>query len=303
MSNRVEEQDRQALDAERLQKRIDRETREAKTGKEGAARFEGMMKGNQTARDQAGRQQKGNQSKAEGEKKGAAAQKSQTEGERKAMLARGGTVQGQKLMEQARSFQGVLGKQQEQTADSNKGLTKARDTGTKDTRVEVEGRTRDIEKKELRTDGERATARVEARDRDRPNAAIEGDASGDSSGQQQQRQDRGGAHIPKPVAGVQATQQASTVREVKQIPPEMLERLASAVRIGINDKGLHELQIDLKEGVLQGASLRVTAEGGKVTLTFSGLSGHTKNLVESSAGELMRRLDAKGFPQVQIHMR
>jgi hypothetical protein len=87
---------------------------------------------------------------------------------------------------------------------------------------------------------------------------------------------------------------------VKQIPPEMLEKLVSTVYLAVTEKGLKEFQIELKDGVLKGAFLKISAENGKVGLSFSGLDAGTKNLVESSKGDLMRRLEKKGLKLARL---
>jgi hypothetical protein len=65
--------------------------------------------------------------------------------------------------------------------------------------------------------------------------------------------------------------------------------------VGVNERGLMEFRVELKEGILQGATLKVDAKDGKIQLRFEGLEGHAKNLVSASEGELARRLEAKGL--------
>lgn len=103
------------------------------------------------------------------------------------------------------------------------------------------------------------------------------------------------------IGGVGETQRNKAAGEVKgarkpqEIPQEILDKLVEEVRVGVNAEGKSEFQIDLKEGVLQGMTLKVTAEGGKVQCNFVGGDNSAKNFIEASQGSLARALEGKGL--------
>jgi len=92
-----------------------------------------------------------------------------------------------------------------------------------------------------------------------------------------------------------AAAEVKRTRKAREIPQELLDKLVQEVRVGVNAAGKTEMQIDLKEGVLQGMQLKVTSENGKVSCTFVGGDAHAKNLVESSEQRLSRALDKVGL--------
>jgi hypothetical protein len=247
----------------------------------------------------------GREGKVHDEKAGRESQKAASEADRKAMLARGGVMQQSRAMEQARTFQGALQRAQGETQQQNTQLVERRDTTVKHDRVEREERGQElVQKAEEKRDRETEKLRVEAREEQRVNAAIQGDKEGDTGGQDKRGDDGNAAAIAKARQAPQAAAAsgAQAPREVKQIPPELLEKLVSTVFLAVNQKGLREFQIELKDGVLKGAFLRITADAGKVSLKFSGLDANTKNLVESSKGELMRRLSGKGLQLARLEV-
>lgn len=303
MSSRVEQENqaRQA-EAERLQKKLERESRDHKAGDAGRETFARLVKSSQQGQQET--RTKGEQARGEahkGEEQAGRAARQAGEGDRAARLARGGVVQQSRVMEQARSFQGVLQGQQGQTRETEQGRVEARDHGTSQDRVERDDRETSIQKAETKRDAEAEQARVEAREQARPNAAIQGDCGG---GGGEPRDDGGAAAAAALRKAQQAapTQGAQAAREVKQIPPELLEKLVSAVYLGVNQKGLKEFQIELKDGPLKGAFLKITAEDGKVGLRFEGLGADEKRLVEASKGELMRRLGKKGLALARLEV-
>ena len=137
---------------------------------------------------------------------------------------------------------------------------------------------------------------MEAREGQRPNAAIGQDQH---KGSDEQPKDDGAAAaaaaVKKAAQQPQAVQGAKTAQPVKQIPPELLEKLVSTVYLAVTEKGLKEFQIELKDGPLKGGFLKISAENGKVALSFSGIGASEKNLLEASKGDLMRRLEKKGL--------
>jgi hypothetical protein len=307
--SRVEEEAHQkaAAEAERLTKKADKEAREAKGGEAAREAFGKLVKGQQQAEGQkkVHSEKDGREGKVHEEKAGKEAAKSSSEADRKAMLARGGVMHQSRAMEQARTFQGALQRQQGETRQHGEQLVKRSDTTVKHDRVEREDRGAEVvQKAETQRDREVEQLRVEAHEEKRANAAISGDKKGDSGGGDKRGDDGAAAALQKAKQPQQAgaAAGAKAAHEVKQIPPELLEKLVSTVFLAVNQKGMREFQIELKDGVLAGAFLRITADGGKISLKFSGLDAQNKNLVESSKGELMRRLSGKGLQLAKLEV-
>jgi hypothetical protein len=299
MSSRVEEQNAQAAaEAERLAQRADKQAREAKTTEAGREAFAKLVKNNQ----QDGKTAKGTKEKSEaearqGEAQGQKSASSSQQADRAARMARGGVMQHARVMEQARSFSQVLGHQQSSTAQADGQRVEARDQGAHKERVERDDKDRDVGRAEVKQEGDREQSRIEARAEAHPGGPIDPDGRNRGGGQGGQgRGDEGAAALAAlqkgaapPAAALQGAAGA------RQIPPEILEKLVSAVYLAVTEKGLKEFQIELKDGPLKGGFLKLSADKGQVTLSFLGLEGDQKRLVEASKGELMRRLEKKGL--------
>jgi hypothetical protein len=301
MSNRVEqEQARAAEEAERLQKRIDKETRETKSSAESRERFSQLLKtGQKTAEHAKDQGEKTSKDARQSEQQGTKQANADKNAERAARMARGGTLQHQQLLEKVKGFEGTLQSQKAQTDQTKETRVQRREDGTRKDRVEGEDRKTDLERKAAKKDDERELSRVEAREKHRPNAAIDGDKKGGDS-----RGGDGGAAAKMPQ---QATKTAGPqkAREAKQLPPEVkkaLEKLVDAIYLAVNEKGLKEFHVELKEGVLSGGSLKVSVGDDGVALSFRGLDGNQKNLVESSKGDLMKRLEGRGLKLAKIEV-
>lgn len=301
MSSRVEEQNaHNAAEAERLAQRADKQAREAKTNEAGREAFSKLVKANQQDTKAAkGKSDKSDGEAHQSETQGQKAAKGSQQADRAARMSRGGVLQHSRVMEQAKSFSQLLGNQQASTAQADGQRVEARDQGTGKERVEREDRERDVGKSEVKSEGEREQSRVEARADGAQHGKVDPDGKNRGGGGQggQGRGDEGAAALaalqkgptPQAAAGPQGA------AGVKQIPPEILEKLVSAVYLAVNDKGLKEFQIELKDGPLKGGFLKLSADRGEISLSFFGLEGGQKRLVEASKGELMRRLEKKGL--------
>ncbi len=303
--SRVEGEAPTTQDAERANVEADKRSREAKRDATDRQVFGKLLQGQKEATET-----KGQQTKSQGESKHAEGKKTAQQGAtdlaRTAMNARGGGMQGSKLLEQAKGFQGGLQQTQQKTGADNTASVERRDVGKGKDKVESEDR-REVKeaRAESKKDKEADIARAEARDAARPNAAIGGgDQKG--SGDQQQHDDGGAAAaaaIKKAAQQPVMVQAPKAAQAVKQIPPELLEKLVSTVYLAVTEKGLKEFQIELKDGPLKGGFLKISADKGKISLSFSGLDPASKNLVESSKGDLMRRLEKKGLSLAKMEVR
>ncbi|MFH1810898.1 MAG: hypothetical protein ABIJ09_19310 [Pseudomonadota bacterium] len=186
--------------------------------------------------------------------------------------AKQSTVEGQKVMGDIRS---------EAKAQD---LTRSADRSTDTTRAEVRSEVNRGVGKEMAVDSKvRAEAQQQAMRNLQGNrtalrdSAIHGVGSVGESGRNQ------------------AAAEVKGARKPQEIPQEILDKLVEEVRVGVNENGQSEFQIDLKDGVLQGMSLKVTAENGKVNCQFIGGDNSAKNFIESSQGALARALEGKGL--------
>lgn len=307
MSSRVEEQNAQAAaEAERLAQRADKQAREAKTTEAGREAFAKLVKANQQdTREARAKGEKGEAEARQGEAQGQKSAKSSEQADRAARMARGGVLQHARVMEQAKSFSSLLGQQQSATAQADGQRVEAREQGVTKERVEREDRDRDVGGVEVRREGEREQSRLEARVDAQAQGAVDQDGRKRGGGQGGQggqgRGDEGAAALAalqkKPSTQAAGPQGAAGAR---QIPPEILEKLVSAVYLAVTDKGLREFQIELKDGPLKGGFLKLSADKGQVSLSFLGLESDQRRLVEASKGELMRRLEKKGLRLLRL---
>ena len=294
------EGDSPAHEAERLQKEADKRAREDKADSTNRETFSKLVKGQQQSRDSQAKQNKGQAEAHAGQE----ATKGQADAERAARMARGGTLQHARILEQARGFQGALVSAQQRTGQQDEGRVERREQGAEGDRVEQQDREHDVDS-DARVEEASAEAKKEAR--------LEAGAHGrvDADGQRQGGRDGGqGGHSSdedRAAAALAQTNAAASEGAARtpprQIPPELLEKLVSTVYLAVNDKGLKEFQIELKDGPLKGATLKITAHDGKVGLRFSGLDPQTQNLVEASKGDLLRRLEKKGLALARLEVR
>lgn len=307
MSSRVEEQNaKNAAEAERLNKRIEREGRDAKASEANRDAFSKLVRTNQqSSAETKEKNERGQNEAKQGEAQAQKGAKGSQEAERAARLARGGALAQNRVLEQARSFQGVLTNQQAQTQEADKGRVERREAGTQKDRVEAEDKRVDVERQEAKRDADVELERVEARQERQANAAInpDGQNSGGHKGGREGGQDGGGNQQRPGQPQVSAAQGAKGPREVKQIPPEILEKLVSAVWLGVNDKGLREFQIEMKDGPLKGGLVKISADDGKISLTFANIGADEKRLIEACKGELMRRLERKGLSLARLDVK
>lgn len=75
-----------------------------------------------------------------------------------------------------------------------------------------------------------------------------------------------------------------------------VERIVSAVRTQINDKGLPQIMIDLKRSILEGLQIKLSADqSGKIMAEFIASSEKVKNLIDAKNRELFDILANRGI--------
>lgn len=307
--NRVQQQQQQQrMEAERMQKAADKASRQQSADQADRQQFSQLMndsarqsarEGMKEARNKGAQEQQSKQGKVKkqtGDKKADAQSRS-------ARLARGGALHQSKVMQQAESFHSLLDAKKQDT----EGLSRVLHNEAEESRTEVktagEERAGDLDHKaEERREMGKHEARIAAAKADKHNAAISGDKpmAGDSGG------DEGGGTEKGDEAGVDAARKAGGKNEVKteevqgaagakQLPPEVIEALVKEVMIGVGPDGMATFRIELNDGVLQGATLQITADKGKIGIDVAGLDAGAKRLVQASVGQLQRGLEKRGL--------
>jgi hypothetical protein len=308
MSRVENEPSTSAQEAERAAKEADKRSRDAKRDENDRQAFGKLLQGRKEAQESA-RAGRGTQEKAQSlARTGAQQAKAEQstagqQAERLARLARGGALQSARVKEQVEGFQGALDQSRERSQAQDQGLVAARNHGTEKDRMEHEDRNEAlVHKGQARTEREADLAALERQEKAKPFAAIDANDRGERDGKRREHgsASTGASSATQASPAVQAT---TTAQPVRQIPPELLEKLVSTVYLAVTEKGLKEFQIELKDGPLKGGFLKISADGGKVVLQFAGLDAQAKNLVESSKGELMRRLVKKGLSLARLDVR
>ena len=291
--SRVEDQRKSQAETERMQKQADRASRDAQRADKSTQRFGQLMERAKTP-NQAHEKKLGQQL---GEQQATQQNRASSDAARMARMARGGTLQHGRILEQVKSFQGTLQNQKAQSAEAQEVRVQQRDEGMTETRVQSDERVSDLDdKRETRAELDREQAKAEAQAEGRANAAISGRGAGGGGTSQQQHEGQGdNAAALQKAQGAAGADEAASARAVQEIPELILQALADKVYVGVNAEGLAEFRIELKDGILEGATLQVTAEDGGIKLHFHGLEGNAKRLVQASEGDLGRRLAAKGL--------
>lgn len=73
-----------------------------------------------------------------------------------------------------------------------------------------------------------------------------------------------------------------------------LERIVSAVRAQLVEGGRHVVTIELRRSVLEGLTVKLSAEGGRVTAEFIAASERVRSQLDARAGELAELLRGRG---------
>jgi hypothetical protein len=201
----------------------------------------------------------------------------------------------QKVKEAAKQFDQSLSKAKAASVEQKQVLNEQRVEGKALDQSRAADRASDVAKAEAHSEvvrGESSVAAGEARVR-----AEAQELNGARKASKKTSKDaiEGVGAQPVETGKSNAAAEVKRTRKAREIPQELLDKLVQEVRVGVNAAGKTEMQIDLKEGVLQGMSLKVTSENGKVSCTFVGGDAHAKNLVESSEQRLSRALDKVGL--------
>ncbi len=95
--------------------------------------------------------------------------------------------------------------------------------------------------------------------------------------------------------GVAVPKQVSGSERLRKLAAEMAQKIVERVRIGTNQAGKVEFQIDLRSDVLSGLSVKVSSNNGKIKATFTGSNKEVLKLIEEQGEALKSALAARGL--------
>ncbi len=94
---------------------------------------------------------------------------------------------------------------------------------------------------------------------------------------------------------VAATSEVQSAGGTVKIPQALIASLVKACGLKVDPKGLTEFQIDLRDDVLGGSSVKVSANGRKISATVVSSDSNIRRLFKASEGDLARAFDAAGL--------
>ncbi|MFT3838017.1 MAG: flagellar hook-length control protein FliK [Myxococcaceae bacterium] len=97
-----------------------------------------------------------------------------------------------------------------------------------------------------------------------------------------------------PVAVAKANPNQGSDR-LRRIATEIAQKIVEKVRVGTNAAGKMEFQIDFRQDVLSGLSVKVSAKNGKISAVFSGSDKEVLKMLEEQAEGLKGALTARGL--------
>ncbi len=157
-------------------------------------------------------------------------------------------------------------------------------------RIETEVE-RDDEKEAVRTEERQAEHRLGNEHPDR----VDADGQNQRQQQQQREPEREAAEAIGAAEGPAAPHKPS-------IPPDLIEKIVGRLFQAINPDGRTSLQVDLKGEGLEGVTLKIAAEHGRVSCTFEGCSPELKSALRSGKPALTRGLAKRGMKLVALRV-
>ncbi|AKJ05824.1 flagellar hook-length control protein FliK [Archangium gephyra] len=196
-------------------------------------------------------------------------------------------------------------------------MTQARKQDQGVTQTRVESRAADAKDTSKALD-----ERGEALDKDSDNAAmgvqarrekgpIKADADGGGKGGGDGKDKKDGAEAaasfrfnpalmaPVPVAKPKPTSGSERLRAIAN---EIAQKIVERVRVGTNAAGNAEFQIDLRNDVLKGLSIKLSAKNGKIHATFSGSDKDVLKMLEEQRETLKNALAGRGLTLEELRV-
>lgn len=210
--------------------------------------------------------------------------------------------------EEATRAEGRQAQASVESAQASAGLEGAQRTSSRST----EGRRRDARTTEETLDLRHADAEDSAKGRaPAGGAAKEGPVTSEADGgggrQDGGGQDQGSARdgamasafrlnpalmAPVPVAQRKAESGSERLRKVAN---ELAQKIVERVRVGTNAAGRAEFQVDLRQDVLAGLSVRISAHHGRIKAVFAGADRQVLKLIEQQVDALKTALAGRGL--------
>ena len=100
-----------------------------------------------------------------------------------------------------------------------------------------------------------------------------------------------GSHNPAPTSTSEAKGSAGGAR----IPETALRALVKLCQVRVNPKGLTEFSIELRDDVLAGSKMNISADGRRINATFVSDDANVRRLLKASEGDLARAFDNAGL--------
>jgi hypothetical protein len=150
---------------------------------------------------------------------------------------------------------------------------------------------REDDKEAARTEEKQAEHRVK---QDHPDRV-------DPDGRNEKRQQHQGREQEKEKDGVAAVE-GPRAAHAPRIPPDLIEKIVSRLFQAINPDGRTSLQMDLKGEGLEGVTLKLAAENGRVSCTFEGCSAELRTALKNGKGALQRGLAKRGMKLVALRV-
>ncbi|MFL5351355.1 flagellar hook-length control protein FliK [Archangium sp.] len=203
-----------------------------------------------------------------------------------------------------RGKQNEAGKPEGQATQARKqeqGVTQTR-TESRSTDAKVTDETLDERGEAFTQDGDKAAlgamAGREAKGSLKSNADGGGGKGGDGKDKEKGSELAAGFRFnpalmaPVPVAQPKPTSGSERLRAIAN---EIAQKIVERVRVGTNAAGNAEFQIDLRNDVLKGLSIKLSTKNGKIHATFSGNDREVLKMLEEQRETLKKALAGRGL--------
>jgi len=295
MSSSIKDSAKQAADMVRVQADLDKEHQRAQDKQnQERADFSRIMEKKDESRRLESSRQENHRARGQEQKKDqrTAAQKKQQEASQQAKRP---LKQEHQASKQARMLHQKLDAHRKDSSALKNDQSLARKDGIQETKEATEDRKLDLDEQDRQSVDQKEDRKAALGEQDAADVPIDPDQR---QGQQKQqgdgRRDDGSQSGPQQASataeGLSKSRGASKI-----IPAEILAYLVRAIFVGIDQTGLKTMRIELKGAGLEGGTLDIKADGGKLFLHFKDLDDNTDRLLQSSKGTLMRKLEEKGL--------
>ncbi|MFE8596703.1 flagellar hook-length control protein FliK [Archangium violaceum] len=161
----------------------------------------------------------------------------------------------------------------------------------------------------LDKDSDSAAMGVQARREGKGSLKADADGGGKGGGEGKDKKDGAEAAAsfrfnpalmaPVPVAKPNPTSGSERLRAIAN---EIAQKIVERVRVGTNAAGNAEFQIDLRNDVLKGLSIKLSAKNGKIHATFSGSDREVLKMLEGQRETLKNALAGRGLTLEELRV-